>query len=167
MEPKPKVPPTSTFPKDEVRQASHAGTWYSRNRVELDKQLESWLNTVKQDFKEVTQVKALIGPHAGFCYSGPTLAWGYKYVQPRKSVRVFLLGPCHYVHLKISGISTLREYETPIGGLELDTEVINNLLELVDADTKKPLFIRTDKDTEEEEHSLEMHLPYIRKVFAG
>jgi len=29
------------------------------------------------------------------------------------------------------------------------------------------VFIRTDKDCEEEEHSLEMHLPYIKKVFAN
>jgi hypothetical protein len=71
------------------------------------------------------------------------------------------MGPCHYVHLKVSGISTLKEYETPIGNIELDTEVITELLKHDDC------FIRTDKDTEEEEHSLEMHLPYIRKAFKG
>mgnify|MGYP002620347303 CR=1 FL=1 len=32
---------------------------------------------------------------------------------------------------------------------------------------KEGKWIVTDKETEEEEHSLEMHLPYIRKVFEG
>ena len=31
--------------------------------------------------------------------------------------------------------------------------------------SKTKQFLFTDKETEEDEHSLEMHLPFIRKVF--
>ena len=37
-------------------------------------------------------VKAIIGPHAGFRYSGPTAAWGYQYItKPHEFKRVFIL----------------------------------------------------------------------------
>ena len=55
----------------------------------------------------------------------------------------------------------MKQYETPIGNISLDTETIRELLDNEDC------FIKTDKDSEEEEHSLEMHLPYIRKAFEG
>ena len=32
---------------------------------------------------------------------------------------------------------------------------------------KEGKFVMTDKDVEEDEHSLEMHLPYIAKIFEG
>jgi len=73
---------------------------------------------------------------------------------------VFLLGPCHHVYIRGCGLTTLKNYETPLGGIEIDHETIDKLKQ----DGK---WIITDKETEEEEHSIEMHLPYIRKVFEG
>ena len=51
------------------------------------------------------KLKALIGPHAGFAYSGPVSAWSYKYFEKLRDqkTRVFLLGPSHYAYL--DGIS--------------------------------------------------------------
>ena len=40
-------------------------------------------------------LKAIIGPHAGFTYSGPTAAWAYKNIDPLHFDRVVLLGPSH------------------------------------------------------------------------
>jgi len=102
----------------------------------------------------------LIGPHAGYCYTGPTLAWSYQYIIPKDDITVFLLGPCHHVFLKVCGVSQLDEYETPLGNIELNKDVVNELL------THKE-FIATDVDAEEEEFSLEVHLPFIKKVFKG
>ncbi len=42
----------------------------------------------------------MIGPHAGYKYSGPVAAWAYKYLtNSNKKLRVFLLGPSHYKYL--------------------------------------------------------------------
>jgi len=70
------------------------------------------------------------------------------------------LGPCHHVFLKVCGISQLDEYETPLGNIELNLDIIEELLQHKE-------FIPTDIDAEEEEFSLEVHLPFIRKVFKG
>ena len=42
-----------------VRQASHAGSWYLADKKKLDDQLESWLEPTKDNLK----IKALIGPY--------------------------------------------------------------------------------------------------------
>mmetsp|Transcript_26408 Transcript_26408/g.23335 ORF Transcript_26408/g.23335 Transcript_26408/m.23335 type:complete len:234 (+) Transcript_26408:244-945(+) len=75
-------------------------------------------------------------------------------------LRVFLLGPCHHVYIRGCGLTKLKNYATPLGNLEIDHETISKL-------AKEGKFIETDKETEEEEHSLEMHLPYIKKAFDG
>jgi len=73
---------------------------------------------------------------------------------------VFLLGPCHHAYMRDCGLTSLKTYATPIGNIEIDTETIERL-------KKEGKFQITDKETEEEEHSLEMHLPYIQKMLEG
>jgi len=60
-----------------ARVASHAGSWYSDQRLTLSMQLDSFLAAA-----EVTpvSVKALIAPHAGYSFSGATAAFAYKAV---------------------------------------------------------------------------------------
>lgn len=145
-----------------TREASHAGSWYTNSKTKLDKQLNGWLDAAQTEISDIQTVKAVIGPHAGFDYSGPTAGWAYKYMKhaPKDPLRVFLLGPCHHIYLKGCGLSKLKSYETPIGDIELDSETIDILKQ----DGKWSF---TDKRAEEDEHSLEMHLPYIRKAFEG
>ena len=44
-------------------------------------------------------VRAIIAPHAGYSYSGPTAAIAYKALNPERIKRVFVLGPSHLGHL--------------------------------------------------------------------
>ena len=43
--------------------------------------------------------------HAGYSYSGPAAAWGYKNIDPNAVHRVFLLGPSHHVFLRKCALS--------------------------------------------------------------
>ncbi len=60
------------------RQCLHAGQWYTDNR-------KIFLNKAKLQI-ENKKVKALIGPHAGLYYSGPTAAWAYKYLNKDSNI---------------------------------------------------------------------------------
>ena len=140
-----------------TREASHAGTWYSSNQSELNSQLTSWLRAAATT---ENQVRAIIGPHAGFSYSGPTAAWSYVHVEPNRFKRVFLFGPSHHFYLAGCALPCSSSYETPLGSLPVDSAVVEAL-------HKTGKFRRLNKSQEEDEHSLEMHLPYIRKVFEG
>lgn len=74
---------------------------------------------------------------------------------PRK--RVFILGPSHHHYFEGCAVSPFETYATPLGPLEIDQEVNKSLL-------KNQAFTVMNRDVDKEEHSIEMHLPYIYKV---
>jgi AmmeMemoRadiSam system protein B len=47
----------------------------------LSKELDGYLSKATCLIKPLKAIKAIIGPHAGYTYSGPTAAWAYKYLQ--------------------------------------------------------------------------------------
>ncbi|EGR29819.1 hypothetical protein IMG5_148030 [Ichthyophthirius multifiliis] len=149
--------------KLEIRESSYAGSWYSNNEHELNIQINVWLDMAKCEIQNIQAVKAIIVPHAGFSFSGPTQAYAYKYLKQychQKKLRVFLMGPFHYIFIRQCGLSGMKVYETPVGNIEIDQETINELRELA-------YFETTDKDAEEEEHSLEMQLCFLIKTLGA
>lgn len=79
----------------------------------------------------------------------------FRFVSYRK--RVFILGPSHHVRLRGCALSIAEKYETPLYDLKIDPQ-INSELE------KTGKFTWMDMSTDENEHSIEMHLPYVAKV---
>lgn len=71
--------------------------------------------------------------------------------------RIFILGPSHYVRLKACALSQCDTYKTPLYDLKVDQEVNREL-------RKTELFQWMDLKTDEDEHSIEMQLPYLAKV---
>jgi AmmeMemoRadiSam system protein B len=138
------------------REASHAPDWYTDDPEELNDNLKQWLGSASS-LKDVF-LKALIVPHAGYFYSGSTAAWGYININPLNYKRVFLLGPSHHKFMAGCGLPICDVYKTPLGDIEIDRDVVKELGKINN-------FIYLNKKDEEKEHSLEMHLPYIRKVF--
>lgn len=99
------------------------GSWYSSIPNELKIQINCWLEMAKSDINSISQMKAIIAPHAGYAYSGPTAGWSYKYLKKHPiggKLRVFLLGPCHYVYVTSCCLSKLKTYETPLGNIKID-----------------------------------------------
>lgn len=98
--------------------------------------------------------------HAGYSYSGPCAAWAYKALDLSTAKRVFVLGPSHTYYLKGCALTRYASYATPLGDLVVDAAVTKEL-----RDTGRFADIRRtrDEDCDVEEHSLEMHLPYIYK----
>eukprot|EP01117_Protostelium_nocturnum_P006544 TRINITY_DN2359_c0_g1_i1.p1 TRINITY_DN2359_c0_g1~~TRINITY_DN2359_c0_g1_i1.p1 ORF type:complete len:281 (-),score=92.06 TRINITY_DN2359_c0_g1_i1:37-879(-) len=124
---------------------------------DLDQQLDGWLNKVNNiDSKAI----GIISPHAGYSYSGPPAAHGFKNLDKSKIKRVFILGPSHHYYLKSCQISEMKYYQTPLGKLTLDQEVISELHQTGE-------FGYMSKEVDEKEHSIEMQLPYIKKMMEG
>ncbi|KAL9095845.1 MAG: hypothetical protein Q9165_001842 [Trypethelium subeluteriae] len=156
-----------------IREASHAGSWYTSSKQQLSTQLDGWLAQVPSNTKPIGPqsssgnavelpspgCRAIIAPHAGYSYSGPAAAWAYKALDLSKAKRVFLLGPSHHFYLTRCALSQCEEYETPLGNLRLDKDTISALHQ-----TGK--FDKMSLGVDEDEHSLEMHLPYIYKLLS-
>lgn len=138
-----------------IRTASHAGAWYSANPVRLNKQLDEFLKAAPPS---VSGARLLIGPHAGYTYAGATLAETYNAWDTSNVKRIFILGPSHHVYFKsVALVSGADEYETPFGNLPVDTQVVEELV-------KNKVFKKMSMDVDEDEHSFEMHSPYIYKL---
>ena len=91
--------------------------------------------------------------------------------------RVFLLGPSHHAYINGIALSPFEAYSTPLGDIPLciDSEFsvmfklgIGGwvLMGVAIGELRQTgCFTEMEGDVDEEEHSLEMHLPYMRLVF--
>ncbi len=105
------------------------------------------------------QPKALIAPHAGYIYSGDIAAKAYGALYPYRDVikRVVLLGPSHRVPFRGIAVSSADYYRTPLGDIPLDTEAARALTQQFD-------FVDYLDVAHKDEHSLEVHLPFLQAV---
>jgi len=69
-----------------------------------------------------------------------------------------LLGPSHFSFLEQCALSSFSAYQTPLGPLAVDTDVISKL-------SKVKAFRTLHAKEEITEHSLEMHTPVIKQIF--
>jgi MEMO1 family protein len=83
--------------KNTVRRAAKAGSWYEADGTKLNQELTAYMDAAEKTLpqRHHASLKAIIGPHAGFTYSGPNAAWAYKNIDPNAYDRVLLLGPSH------------------------------------------------------------------------
>ena len=134
-----------------IRPATHSSSWYSGNKQQLQSQISQWFNAAQTN----TRGRFGVGPHAGYTYCGATLAHTYKSLDPDIE-RVFVMGPSHFEAFRGVRTSRFIGYDTPLGTVPVDVEVVRKFHE----HGIKYL----SKETDEEEHALEMHLPMLHYV---
>jgi len=108
----------------------------------------------------MNNVRAIIGPHAGYSYSGETAGYAYCALKPKSIKRVFVLGPSHRMYTPKCHVTTASSYKTPLGNVTIDSKVCAELLESGHFEPMK-------RSADEDEHSIEMHVPYIASVMRG
>ena len=134
-----------------TRKAYKAGSWYDDDCKQLEKSLNTWLIHNKSSEK---MLKAIISPHAGYYYSGQTSGYGFSQIDISKYDNIFILGPSHTIYTDSCHITKYKKYETPLGNLKINTK-INNELYNTDEFSYMPY------NSDEDEHSIEMQLPYL------
>jgi AmmeMemoRadiSam system protein B len=105
--------------------------------------------------------KVLLVPHAGYVYSGDVAGRAYAQLIPlrNKIKRVVLLGPNHRVPLRGIALPSVDYFESPLGLVPLDKASINALCALP--------FVGVSDPVHAQEHSLEVHLPFLQRVLAS
>ena len=91
-------------------------------------------------------------------YSGKWAAWAYKNIDPTAFKRVFILGGAHIYDLPGGCLTTCTQFATPLGNIKIDTKTTEIL-------SQKDGFEYYGKKYDEHEHCIELHLPYIKKIF--
>lgn len=140
-----------------VRTSPLAGSWYEGKRQKLHDQVHGAL----ADTSPYTGPRplALVCPHAGFAYSGPTAAQAYRTLEKERYDRIFILGPAHHVSLEGLGIGPWTHYETPLGQVPIDDAAVQRLIQ-------DDLFAVIE-GVDTQEHSVEMQVPFLQAVAMG
>jgi AmmeMemoRadiSam system protein B len=141
----------------EVRKAAVAGSWYPGSADALAVAVDRHLAAAVDAPPAPADLVALIAPHAGLMYSGRVAAYAYRLLRGRAVDLAVLVGPSHFVGF--DGVAVYRGagFETPLGLAEIDDACAAALMEAT------PL-VREHPPAHAREHSLEMQLPFIRRV---
>lgn len=139
-----------------VRYPAVAGSFYPSDENELRKMIRDYLSKAK-DVDIKGRLRALVEPHAGYIYSGPVAAYGYKLLEKHsaKIKKVLLIGPSHYAAFFGVAESNADEWETPIGKVSAGS---------ARAFVRNKELITTNPDVHAPEHCLEVQLPFLQSV---
>jgi AmmeMemoRadiSam system protein B len=118
--------------------------FYPADPGELRQMIEGFLAAAEPG----SHPKAIIAPHAGFIYSGPIAASAYQRINPEGISRVVLIGPSHRVPLRGLAGSSASFWRTPLGDVSVD----------------QAAGVPTNDAAHEQEHSLEVQVPFLQTV---
>lgn len=142
------------------RKSTYAGQFYEANEFALNKQLTECFEGKNGPgdlplTKRTKKIQAIIAPHAGYMYSGACAAWAYKELAESTFPDLYIIiGPNHHSH--VNAVS-LVGYQTPFGLVRVDKEFATILLD-------KNSELVADEAAHEEEHSVEVQIPFLQFV---
>lgn len=143
-----------------IRPPVVAGMFYPADASSLEKTVNQYLAEAK--IPHLTHVRAVIVPHAGYIYSGPVAAHGYRLLgeQATRPKRILLMGPSHRSWFPGVAIADVDAFQTPLGVHPVDRAYATAL-----ANEERGFSAITSPHTPE--HCLEVQFPFIQTVLPG
>ncbi|MBM4446249.1 MAG: AmmeMemoRadiSam system protein B [Chloroflexi bacterium] len=132
-----------------IRNPVVAGQFYPGSADGLKRMIESMVD----DRAEKDEVIGLISPHAGYIYSG--LVAGAVISRVKFKDTFVILGPNHTGRGKAFSIMTKGVWKTPLGDIEIDSELGKRILTISSC-------LEEDHLAHQFEHSLEVQVPFLQ-----
>lgn len=147
--------PMATAAPGTIRPAAVAGSWYPGSAAELAQVVDQMLLGVRPiDGAPLL----LILPHAGYAFSGPIAAAGFRQMLHGEYDVAVIIAADHYDPLSAPiSVWAAGGFETPLGVVPIDVELAQAL---VAADAR----ITADPAPHEGEHVVEVQLPFLQRV---
>jgi AmmeMemoRadiSam system protein B/AmmeMemoRadiSam system protein A len=148
-------------PDPKVRPPYCAGSWYPGDKPALSSYVDELLDNAPAPSLSDKPL-AVISPHAGYRYSAPVAAAGYRWLKGHTYKRVIVMAFSHRAGGSYEGVdvpSDLTAYETPLGKMPIDREVCDKLL-------GHPMFA-SHANIDRGEHSLELQVPFLQRTLPG
>ncbi|MEN6465348.1 MAG: AmmeMemoRadiSam system protein B [Syntrophaceae bacterium] len=139
-----------------IRKSVIAGSWYPGNAGTLRREIQKYLDRAEPPHME-GKTAALVSPHAGYVYSGPVAAFGYKVLRKGEFERVIIVGPSHRAYFRGAAVYGEGGFETPLGIVESDAGLSAGM-------AGYSAMIRSMPDAHAQEHSIEIQLPFLQVV---
>ncbi len=168
---------TATFVNP--RDPAVAGLFYEQDPGKLAAEIDQYLH--QADPKPVTAIRGLISPHAGYQYSGPVAAYGYKLLTEQPVKTVIILAPSHYARFDGASIADNDAFETPLGMVPVSPkaaelarkkpfipeQAANVLMPGWWRSSQKQMPRKGEATPHTWEHSLEVQLPFLQQVLGS
>ena len=139
-----------------IRPAAVAGTWYPGTAGALAREVDRYVEAAAEP--PHGELTAIIAPHAGLMFSGPAGAYAYKAAAAAGPFdAAILVGPSHFVAFDGLAIYPSGAFDTPFGPAPIDAGLA---AALQDASS----IVRPLPAAHAREHSLEMQLPFLRRL---
>ena len=138
-----------------IREAVVDGIFYPGDKQALEDRVTTLL---KQSQTRVRRAFALIAPHAGYEYAGALTAEAFCAAADRKVDTVVILAPIHRDAGQEIAFPESEGFQTPLGIVKVDQNLVEDLMHFSTG------FIQYDIP-HLEEHSIEVHLPFMQSVF--
>ncbi|MDD4856107.1 MAG: AmmeMemoRadiSam system protein B [Sulfuricurvum sp.] len=140
------------------RTMSVAGSFYPASSQEIMEMIQHF-NTLLQSYPETLKKidtlsgSAVIVPHAGWIYSGFTANIAFRVLTNIPPKTIIVIGPSHRIGFDGISISDMETYQTPLGNLSIDHELVQTLRHHFSL----PCFPQAHH-----EHSTEVQMPFIK-----
>ena len=141
-----------------TRTPAVAGMFYPGSPSSLRQMIEDFLANAERH-PISGKLIALIVPHAGYVYSGQVAASAYKQIEGMHFDTVVLIGVSHRSAIRGASVYKSGEYETPLGNVEIDSELAGELMASDQIFSFQP-------GAHAIEHSLEVQIPFLQHVLS-
>jgi len=150
------------YRQQSARPAVFAGRSYEADGPKLRKQIDGFFTSGEgPDFKpsenQGKPIKGLVVPTYDLKQAGPVYAWGYKELQEAQRPDVYVLFGTAHAGLENLFAVTDKDFETPLGVVQVDRTVVDRLNELV------PEYFEEDI-AHQSEHAIEFQLPFLQTI---
>ena len=143
----------------DLRPSPIAGTWYEGNPQRLSQSVDEYLDhaIIPELHGEVIGV---IAPHAGHRYSGPVAGYAFAAIRGLTPELVAVISPMHQPYSQPLITTAHAAYSTPLGNIHVDRQAVDDLSSRV----KSRLGYGLSPVAYDQEHSLEIELPFIQRA---
>jgi MEMO1 family protein len=149
---------TVAMATDSIRPAAVAGSWYPGTAGALTRDVDRYLAAVDASVLPAGRLDAIVAPHAGLMFSGPVGAFAYAAAAAGAPYEAaVLVGPSHQVAFDGVAAYPSGAFETPLGLAPIDGALASELMAAAPR-------IRALPAAHRREHSLEMQLPFLRRL---
>lgn len=144
----------------DVRPSPIAGQWYEGDPTALSQIVDEYLNSAV--LPELPgDVMGVIAPHAGHTYSGAVAGYAFAALRGLRPNSVAVVGPMHRPYDEPLLTTTHAAYFTPLGSIPVDHTALKDL----DVILKSELGYGATPVARDAEHSLEIELPFLQRIF--
>lgn len=147
--------------RTDARPSPIAGSWYTGSAEKLAAEVDDYIESANISRDEYPgDLIGLVAPHAGLRYSGATAGYAYRMAMENPRPLAVILSTYHPFHRNEFLTTAHSAYQTPLGEAPVNQLLIDQLERSMGENGLALTAI-----AEDEEHSLEIQLPFLQRAW--